>query len=77
MTATTNAENLQQYSSRFSLIAKQVLAFGSHHNMVRELKKFPPNFKQIVLRCLTLLNIFIWIVRSILSLNSEQFHQNY
>ena len=48
MTATTNAENLQQYSSRFSLIAKQVLAFGSHHNMVRELKKFPPNFKQIV-----------------------------
>ena len=48
MTVTTNAENLQQYNSRFSLIAQHVLAFGSHHNMVRELKKLPPNFKQIV-----------------------------
>ena len=51
------------------------MAFASHPNMVREVKNLPPNFMQIAWRCFTLLNIFIWIVRSILSLNSNQFHQ--
>ena len=45
MTATTNAENLRQYKIRFSLIAKQILAFASHPNMVREVKNLSPNFK--------------------------------
>ena len=47
MTATTNVENLRQYKIRFSLIAKQILAFDSHPNIVREVKNLPPNFKQI------------------------------
>ena len=47
MTATKNAENLQQYKSRFSLIAEQVLALASHPNMLREVKNLSPNFKQI------------------------------
>ena len=36
MTATTNAEKLQQYKISFSLIVKQILAFASGPNMVRE-----------------------------------------
>ena len=75
MTAATNAENLRQYKIRFLLIAEQILAFASHPNMARKVKNMPPNFKQIVWACFTLLNIFIWIVRSILLLNSKQFHQ--
>ena len=75
MTATKNAENLQQYKSRFSLIAEQVLALASHPNMVREVKNLSPNFKQIVWRCFTFLNILIWIAGSILSPNSKHFHQ--
>ena len=47
MTATTNAENLQQYKIRLSLIVKQILAFASHPNIVTELKNLSPNFKQI------------------------------
>ena len=47
MSATTNAENLQQYKIRFSLIAEQILAFASHPNIVREVKTLSPNFKQI------------------------------
>ena len=39
MSATTNTENFRQYKIRFSLIAEQILAFASHLNMVRELKK--------------------------------------
>ena len=29
------------------LIAEQILAFASHFDMVREVKKLPPNFMQI------------------------------
>ena len=47
MKATKNAENLRQYKIRFSLIAEQILAFASKHNMVREVKNQFPNFKQI------------------------------
>ena len=35
------------------------------------------NFKQITWQCFTLLNILIWIVRSILSTNSKHFRQNF
>ena len=38
MTATANAENLQQHKIRFSLIAEEILAFVSHPYMVREVK---------------------------------------
>ena len=75
MSATTNAENLRQYKIRFSLIVEQTLAFTSSPNMVREKKNLSPNFKQIAWRSFTLLNILVWIVRSILSLNSKQFHK--
>ena len=76
MIATTNAENLRQYKIRFSFIVEQILAdFDSSPNMVREVKNLSPDFKQIVRRCFTLLNILIWIVTSILSLNSKQFRQ--
>ena len=48
MTATTNAENLQQYEPRFSLIVEQILAFASSPNIVGEVKNLFPNFKQIL-----------------------------
>ena len=60
---------------RFSLIVEQILAFASSPKKVRELKILSPNFKQIVWRCFTLLNILVWIGRAILLLNSKQFHK--
>ena len=48
MKATKNAENLRQYKIRFSLIAEQILAFASKHNMARKVKNLLPNFKQIL-----------------------------
>ena len=53
-----NAENLRQYKSRFSLIAELILAFDSIPNMVREVKKLPPNFKRIPLRIFYLSKYF-------------------
>ena len=47
MTTRTNAENMQQYKSRFSLIVEQILAFALSTNLVWEAKNFSPNFKQI------------------------------
>ena len=47
MTATTNAENLREYKTRFFLIAEQLLAFALHLNIVREVKNLSPDFKQI------------------------------
>ena len=76
MTATTNAENLRQYQIRFSLIAEQILAFASHRNIVREVKIYL-QISSNLRRYLRLLKIFIWIVRSILLLNSKQFTKNY
>ena len=75
MAATRNAENLREYKIRFSLIVEEILAFASGPNMVRELKRMSPNFKEIVWQSFTLLNICVWIGRSILSLNSKQFHK--
>ena len=46
MTTTTNAENLRQYKIRFSLIGEQILAFASHLNIVREVKKSVPKFQE-------------------------------
>ena len=43
MIATTNAEDLRQYKSRFSLIEEQILGFTSSTILVREDK----NFKRI------------------------------
>ena len=37
MTTTTNAENLRQYKSRFSLIIEQILAFPSSLQISNEL----------------------------------------
>ena len=47
MTMTTNAENLGQYKSRFSLIVEQILAFTSSTNLVSEVKNLSSNFKRI------------------------------
>ena len=59
----------------FLLIVEQILTFASSPSMVWEVKILSTNFKQITYRYFTLLNILIWVVRSILSLNSKQFHQ--
>ena len=77
MTEATNAENLRQYRfyDNLDLIVEQILAFASVSNMVREVKNLSPNFKKIAWRCFRLLNIFIEIVRFILSLNAKQCHQ--
>ena len=45
MTTITNAKNLGQYKSRFSLIVEQILGFASSTNLVREVKNASPNFK--------------------------------
>ena len=47
MTTTTNAENLGQYKSRFSLIVEQILVFASSTNLVRKVKNLSSNFKRI------------------------------
>ena len=47
MIATTNAEDLRQYKSRFSLIVEQILGFTSSTILVREDKNFLTNFKRI------------------------------
>ena len=75
MTATPNAENLRENKIRFSLILEKILAFTSSSSMVLDVKNLSPNFKQTVWRCFTLLDILIWIIRSILSLNSKQNQQ--
>ena len=36
MAAITNAQNLRQYESRFSLIVQKILAFSSSNNFVRD-----------------------------------------
>ena len=47
MTTITNAINLRQYKSRFSLIEEQILAFASNTNLAGEVKNLSPNFKRI------------------------------
>ena len=74
ITATTIVENLRQNKITFSLILEQISAFVSHPNIVGEVKNLSLDFRQIAWRCFRFLNIFIWIVRSILMLNSKQFH---
>ena len=68
MTAVTNARNLRQSKSRF-FIAELILAFDSNPNMVKNLS---PKIKQIVSRCVVLLNV---LIRSLELLNSKQLHQ--
>ena len=38
MTLKTDAKNLRQYESSFSLIVEQILAFASSNNLVKEVK---------------------------------------
>ena len=45
MTTATNAENLRQYKTRFSLNVEQLLTFTSSPNMVREVKKYVSKFQ--------------------------------
>ena len=45
MTARTNAENLRQYKTGFSLFAEQILAFASHPNMVKKSKESISKFQ--------------------------------
>ena len=73
MTTRTNTENLPKNEIRFSLTVEKTLAFASSPNMAREVKYLPLNLKKITRRYFALLNIHVWIVRSILSLNSKQF----
>ena len=47
MTATTNAKNLRQYESRFSLIVEEILALPSSTNLARKVKNLSPNFRRI------------------------------
>ena len=47
MTTITNAENVRQYKSRFSLIVEQILAFTLSTNLDKEVKNFSTNFKWI------------------------------
>ena len=46
MKTITNAENLRQYKSRFSLIAEEMLAFASSTNRVKEVRTLTPNLMQ-------------------------------
>ena len=42
-----NVKSLRQNKGRFSVNADQILVFASSTNLVREVKNFPLNFKQI------------------------------
>ena len=44
---TTNAKNLRQYKSKFSLIIEQILTFSSSTDLVTKVENLPPNFKRI------------------------------
>ena len=46
MTENTNAENLRQHKSRFSLIVEQILAFALSTNLVREVMNLFQDFKR-------------------------------
>ena len=70
----TNAKNLQQNKSRFSLIVEQTLVFTWSNNLVKEVKNVPRNFKWITWRCFSLLKVFIRLGRSTLSLNYNLFY---
>ena len=45
MTTATNAEDLRQYKSRFSMILEQILDFTWSTNLVREVMNFVLSFK--------------------------------
>ena len=47
MATTANAEILQKYKSKFSLIEKNVLVLASSTNLVREVKNFSPDFDEL------------------------------
>ena len=47
MARKTNTENVQQNTSRFSMVAEHILTFAWSTNLVRERKIKSPNFKQI------------------------------
>ena len=47
MATTTNAENLQQYKSRFYLIVEQIPAFPFSTNLIRKVENLSPNVKRI------------------------------
>ena len=47
MTTTTNAKNLLQLKSRFSLTVKKILAFASSTDLIGEVKSLSLNFKRI------------------------------
>ena len=56
MIPTTNAGNLTQYKSRFSLIVEQILAFASSNNSVKDTLKGFDDFKNKQKRVLS--NVF-------------------
>ena len=47
MAGKTNTKNVQQNTSRFSLVVEHILTFASSTNLVREVEIKSPNFKQI------------------------------
>ena len=65
----SNHQKLTTIKIRFSLFLEKILVFASNPNMAREVKDLSPNLKQNAWRYFTLLNILIWMVRSIFSLN--------
>ena len=66
MAEITNAENLRQYQSRFSLIAEQITALASNTSLVREVKTISPNLKEVLIQ----------LIRSNLSLNLNRSNKN-
>ena len=77
MAATTNTENLKQQKNIFSLVEEQILAFAWSTNMVKNVKICLQISNKL---CDDVLHywiyILIWIVWSILLINSKQFPQN-
>ena len=69
MTTTTNAENLRQCKSRFSLIVEQILVLAASINLVREVKNLFPDSNRLAQRCFTLKITLIGIERFLLSEN--------
>ena len=68
-------QTLRQYKIRFSLIAGQILAFASHPNMVREVKKYVSKFQANCVTRFHVIEHFHLDCQIHFSLNSKEFYQ--
>ena len=75
-TTSIDADSLQQYKSRCSLLVEHTLPFTLSTNLVKEVQNLSPHIKRIAEQCFTLWIILIRVGRSILSLGYKFCHKS-